>query len=684
MISLRFAALASLVIATAETVAAPVVGAQTSTVASPDGRTVVSLALRDGRLTWSVVRDKRRVVMPSRLGFTFRNAPALEAGLRVADSARASFDETFTLPWGEVARVRDQHNELRVKVIETAPPAREFWVSVRVFDDGLGFRYYLPDQPNLKDFEIMDELTEFSMAEDMKAWWIPANVPTNDRTEMLYSTGPISKLTLVHTPLTLVGTNGLHAVIHEADLVDYAGMHLAGRSESRTLRASLARWKDGSAVKGRTPFITPWRTLQLADSPEQLAPQLLTLKLNPPSRIANTSWVRPMKYDGIWWAMHLNVWTWSSGARHGATTEHAKQYIDFAAANGLGGTLVEGWNRGWDGNWLLGGGSFSFTQSYPDYDLAAVAKYANDKGVGLIVHNETSAFVENYEQQLDSAFTVYQKLGVHTIKTGYVGDTANPGGHDHQGQYMVRHHRHVIETAAKHGIAVVMHEPIKDTGERRTWPNMLSREGARGQEYNAWGGEGGNPPEHETILFFTRLLAGPMDFTPGIFNLLITRSETNTPRTPNDSRPRTTLAKQLALYVVLYSPVQMAADLIENYANQPGFQFIRDVAVDWDTTRVLHGRIGDDVVVARKTKGKDEWFIGAITDEAARTVDVSLNFLPKGQQYVADIYADGKGANWRDNPLALSITHQPVTAAERLKIVMAPGGGQAIRLRRVP
>ena len=676
MTSLRLAACAALALCLA-----PAAGAQGSSVTSPDGRTVVSLAVTDGQLRWSVARDGRPVVMPSRLGFTFRHASALGDSLRLADSVRSEFDERFTMPLGEVATVRDQHRELRVKVVETTAAAREFWVTVRVFDDGLGFRYELPAQPNLKDFEIMDELTEFSMAEDMKAWWIPANISTPDRQEMLFSSGHISKLDLVQTPLTLVGTSGLHVVIHEANLVDYAGMALQGRSESRTLKTSLARWKDGSAVKGRTPFVTPWRTLQLADGAEQLVPSVLGLKLNPPSRIADTHWIRPMKYDGIWWGMHVNTMTWSSGALHGATTANTKAYIDFAATNGLGGTLVEGWNLGWDTNWMLHGDGFSFTQPYPDYDLAGVAAYAREKKVALIVHNETGSFVENYERQIDSAFALYQRLGVTAIKTGYVGDTTNPGGHAHQGQYMVRHHRRVIETAASRGISVVMHEPIKDTGERRTWPNMISREGARGQEYNAWGGEGGNPPEHETILFFTRMLSGPLDFTPGIFNLLVSRSGTNVPRTPVDARPRTTLAKQLALYVVLYSPVQMTADLIENYAGQPAFQFIRDVAVDWDTTRVLHGRIGDDVVVARKTKGKDEWFVGAITDEEARTVDVSLDFLPKGRRYVAEVYADGPKANWRDNPLPVSITSRPVDGSTRLRIAMAAGGGQAIRIR---
>ncbi|MCU0626081.1 MAG: glycoside hydrolase family 97 protein [Gemmatimonadaceae bacterium] len=662
---------------------APVAAAQAQSlrVASPDGRNVVTLAIDRGMLTYAVARGPVQVVRPSRLGFRFRTEGVLGEGLRLVDSARTTRDTTFTLPWGEVARVHDRHAELRVVVEETRPPGRRFGVVVRAFDDGIAFRYELPAQPNLGDFEIIDELTEFVMAEDAKAWWIPANVPSPDRQEMLWSSGPVSKLDTVHTPLTMQMTTGTQVVIHEADLVDYAGMYLAGRSEGRTLRASLAKWKDGAAVKGRTPFVSPWRTIQLADRPEQLAPSLLTLKLNPPSRIADTRWIRPMKYNGIWWAMHVNTATWSSGPRHGATTANTKRHLDFAAANGLGGTLVEGWNVGWDGDWTKAGDKFSFTQAYPDYDLPGVAAHAKAKGLSLIVHNETSTFIENYERQLDSAFALYQRLGVTAIKTGYVGDTTSPGGHAHQSQYMVRHHRRVIETAARYGITVDMHEPIKDTGERRTWPNMLAREGARGQEFNAWGGEGGNPPEHETILFFTRMLAGPMDFTPGIFNLLLTRSGTGVARTPEDARPRTTLAKQLALYVVLYSPLQMAADLPENYEGQPAFRFIRDVAVDWDTTVVLHGRIGDDVVVARKAKGKDEWFLGAITDEEARTIEVPLSFLGGGS-WVAETYADGPGADWRSNPLPVAITSRTVTRAVTLRIAMAPGGGQAIRFRR--
>jgi alpha-glucosidase len=331
---------------------------------------------------------------------------------------------------------------------------------------------------------------------------------------------------------------------------------------------------------------------------------------------------------------------------------------------------------------MAGRGKFSFTQPYPDYDLPAVAAYARSKGVTLIAHNETGMGVENYERQIDSAFALYERLGIRAIKSGYVNDKTD-AGHSHTGQYMVSHYRKVVEAAAKHGIAVDVHEPIKDTGERRTWPNMMSREGARGQEYNAWGGEGGNPPEHETILFFTRLLAGPMDFTPGVFDVQI-RLPSGVRRTPEDSRPRTTLAKQLALYVVLYSPLQMAADVIENYEGQPAFQFIRDVAVDWDTTRVLDGKIGDYVVVARKARGKDEWFMGAITDEERRTFDVPLVFLPAGRRYVAEIYADGPAASWRDNPESIVISSRAVTSATRLRVMLAPGGGQAIRIRRAP
>jgi alpha-glucosidase len=651
-------------------------------VASPDGKNQVAVGLREGAAYYSVDRAGKHVILPSRLGFTFRGTRPLGDSLRIVSSERAARDTTWSLPWGEVARVREHYNELRVRFAETVAPHRQFAVAVRAFDDGIGFRYEVADSGGFGDFEMTDELTEFTLADDARAWWIHANVPRPDRYEDLYSSSPVSELDTVQTPLTIEMQNGIRLVIHEANLVDYAGLQLAGRYESTTLRAALAPWADGIKVRGHAPFATPWRTIQLADRVEDLAPSVLGLKLNPPSRIENTSWITPMKYDGIWWAMHLGINTWNEGPKHGATTANAKRYIDFAAANGLKGTLVEGWNTGWDGDWMKNRNGFSFTQAYPDYDLPAVAAYARSRGVSLIMHNETAMGVENYERQLDSAFSLYQHLGLHAVKTGYVNDKTLAGD-SHTGQYMVRHYRKVVETAAKYGIAVDVHEPIHDTGERRTWPNMMSREGARGQEYNAWGGEGGNPPEHETILFFTRMLSGPMDFTPGIFDLLIKRP-TGTPRTPDQPRPRSTLAKQLALYVVLYSPLQMAADLPENYQGQPAFQFIRDVAVDWDTTRVLAGRIGDYVAVARKTKGKDEWFVGAITDEEPRTFDLPLSFLPNGRRYVAQIYADAPTASWRDNPEAIRISSQPVTSATRLHVVLAPGGGQAIRLVPAP
>jgi alpha-glucosidase len=642
---------------------------------------VVTVETREGGLFYRVDRDGRKLILPSRLGFAFRGAPPLRDGLALAGTQRAAVDETWEQPWGEVARVRDHHNELRVSVAETAAPGRRFDLVVRVFDDGVGFRYVLPDQPALQAFEIQDELTEFVFADNARSWWIPSDRPRKDRSEMLYSSSPVSVLDSVQTPLTLETRDGsTFIVIHEAHLVDYPRMFLAGeRGESRTLRAALAPLADGVKARGRTPFATPWRTIQLADRAADLAPSVLGLNLNPPSVLAPTDWIRPMKYVGIWWGMHIGTMTWESGPRHGATTENAKRYIDFAAANGFGGVLVEGWNVGWDGDWIANADAFSFTKAYPDYDLPAVAAYARQHGVALIAHNETSGGLANYERQLDSAFALYRSLGIHAIKSGYVIDTI-PGGHSHYSQEMVRHHRKVIEAAARYGIMMDVHEPLHDTGERRTWPNMMTREGARGQEYNAWSGDGGNPPEHETILFFTRLLAGPMDYTPGIFDLLLA-SAGGGPRLPEAARVRTTLAKQLALYVVLYSPLQMAADLPANYEGQPAFKFIHDVPVDWERTRVLDGRIGDFVVVARQERGGTDWYLGAITDEEARTLEVPLSFLPPGRRFVAEIYADGAGAHWLRNPLPVAISERRVDAGTTLTLALAPGGGQAIRIR---
>ena len=654
-----------------------------SQVASPNGRNVVAVSIREGGLFYSLKRDGKDLLFPSRLGFMFRGAPSLRDSLRIVTSTRSSFDSTWTQPWGEVAKVRDHHNQLRVTVQERNTRARKFDIVVRAFNDGIGFRYEIPSQPGLNDVVIMDELTEFSFADNPRAWWIPSDHPRLDRSEMLWSSSPVSRLDSVQTPITTESTDGkTFMVIHEANLVDYPRMFLAGIGlESRTLTAALAPMRGGAKVSAKTPLVTPWRTIQVADRAADLTPSVIGLNLNPPNAIGDVSWVKPMKYVGIWWGMHIGTNTWHSGPKHGATTAETKRYIDFAAANKLGGVLVEGWNIGWDGNWIDNRNAFSFTQPYPDYDLPGLAAYARSKNVRIIVHNETSGGIENYEKQMDEAFKLYNSLGLDAIKSGYVTDTLS-GGHSHYSQFAVRHHRHVLDMAAKYKIGMVVHEPIHDTGERRTYPNMLSREGARGQEYNAWAGDGGNPPEHESILFFTRMLTGPMDFTPGIFDLMITRPE-GKPRGAFDPRPRTTLAKQLALYVVLWSPVQMAADLIENYANQPAFQFIRDVAVDWEQTKVLEGKIGDYVIVARQQRNSPDWFIGAVTDEQARTFDVPLSFLPAGKTFVAEIYADGPGANGITNPLPIAISKRNVTSTSRLTVRMVPAGGQAIRLHAI-
>ena len=470
----------------------------------------------------------------------------------------------------------------------------------------------------------------------------------------------------------------LHLSIHEAALVDYSGMDLR-RVQGRVFKATLMPSSTGPKVTRDAPFTTPWRVIMIApDAPALYKSAQIILNLNEPNRLGDVSWVKPMKYVGIWWAMHLDQATWNSGPKHGATTANAKRMIDFAAANGFKGVLVEGWNKGWDGPWFGNGWDFSFTQWYPDFDLPAVAAYANSKGIALIGHHETAGNIANYEKQMGPAFDLYQRLGIHNVKTGYVADAGGIQalGADgkihfewHQGQVMVRHHLKVVTEAAKRHITVDAHEPVKDTGLRRTYPNWVSREGERGMEYNAWG-EPKNPPEHEANLVFTRMLSGPMDFTPGILSLM---GKGNTPIL-------STLAKQLALYVVIYSPIQMAADLPENYEKNPAaFQFIKDVAVDWDDTRVLAGEVGDLAVFARKARNSPEWFLGAVGDEQERHFDVSLSFLDRGQRYEAQIYRDGDTADYRTNPRSIAIEKRIVTAADRLAERIAPGGGTAVR-----
>ncbi|WP_449301902.1 glycoside hydrolase family 97 protein [Pseudoxanthomonas mexicana] len=645
-------------------------------VASPDGTIVVELATdNDGRPAYAVSRKGQPVIASSRLGFLLLDAPKFERNIEIVQPRTRPFDETWEQPWGERRSIRNHYNELTVTLKEKAKPFRSFDVVFRVFDDGVGFRYRFPKQPGLEQVKIGEELTEFSLARDATAWWIPAG--EWNREEYLYHRTPIQQVGDAQTPITFRFEDGTHLSIHEAALVDYSGMNLT-RVEDRKLKADLTPGIGEGKVVRAAPFDTPWRTLLLSDDAAGLAMSSLTLNLNEPNALGDVSWMKPMKYVGVWWEMHLDLKSWASGPKHGATNENVRKHIDFAAKHGFGGVLVEGWNVGWDGDWFGNGEDFSFTQSYPDFDLEALTRYARSKGVVLIGHHETSGNAAHYESQLGAAFDLYQRVGVPAVKTGYVADAsqAKVTGADgkrhyawHEGQDMARHHLKVVTEAAKRRIAVNPHEPIKDSGLRRTYPNWITREGARGMEFSAWG-QPGNPPEHEANLVFTRLLAGPMDYTPGIFGM----------KTRSTDGIATTWAKQLSLYVVIYSPLQMAADLLENYEKNPApFQFIKDVPVDWDDTRVLNGEVGDYVTIARKERGGPNWYLGALTDEDGRTLSVPLTFLDEGRRYTAQIYRDGDQAHWKTAPQDIVIEERSVVRGDTLTLKLAPGGGQAIR-----
>ncbi|HEX3696353.1 MAG TPA: glycoside hydrolase family 97 protein [Polyangia bacterium] len=634
------------------------------------------------RPVYRVSRFGEPVITDSWLGFALKEGGRLDRDLAVVDEARRSVDQTWEQPWGERRFVRDHYNELRVRLAERSGARRQLVIVFRVFDDGVGFRYEFPDQPALKDVIIDDELTEFSVAAPSTAWWIPAGQPTD--LELPIHQTPLAEVSAAQTPLTLRTRNGLHIALHEAALVDYAGMRLR-RTDEQHLVAELAPSSEGWRVRRSAPFVTPWRTIQIADSaPALYRSSDLILNLNEPNKLGDVSWVKPGKFIGVWWEMHLDHWTWGTGPRHGATTAHAKRYIDFAAKNGFAGVLVEGWNVGWDGDWQANGDRFDFTRATPDFDLKTVASYARSKGVTLIGHHETAGAVSHYEDQLAAALDLYRSVGVDSVKTGYVADANQIERRDaagvvhhewHDGQFMARHHLKVVTEAARRHITIDSHEPIKDTGLRRTYPNWLSREGARGMEWNAWG-HPVNDPDHEAMLVFTRMLSGPFDFTPGIFVL--------DPTQPG-CRVKSTLAKQLALYVVLYSPLQMAADRIENYeANPRPFQFIKDVPTDWAETVVVNGEIGDYVTIARKDRHSENWYLGAITDEEGRVLSVPLGFLTPQRRYRAQIYRDGDGAHWKTAPLQIAIEDKEVTSADTLTLRLAAGGGQAIRFVPLP
>jgi alpha-glucosidase len=647
---------------------------------SPGKVLQVCVSAENGKVFYEVSRRGRPVLQKSALGLQFVGEKAAQITARAGSVARNSVDTSWEQPWGEERTIRDRHNELRVPFRGDTPNTQAFDVVVRAFDDGFGLRYDYRGIPKDRAVAIGDELTEFRPVGDYDAWWFEAY--QKERDEYLYHRTRLDAVSKAETPLTLE-SSGLYLSIHEAALVDYASMTLA-RTGPNTLKADLMAWSDGVKVRRTGPFKTPWRTVLVTETPGQLTDSRMELNLNEPNKLGDTSsYARPGKYVGIWWEMHLNRSTWASGAKHGATTANTRGYIDFAAKYGFGGVLVEGWNTGWDGDWVANGDGFSFTQPYPDFDLAQVTAYAASKGVSLIGHNETAGAIANYEAQMEAGLAQYAKYGVHVVKTGYVKPNGTiqrvtADGVTHKewfaGQYLVRHHLRVAETAAKYRIAIDAHEPVKDTGLRRTYPNMMSREGARGQEFNAWG-DPTNPPEHVVILPFTRLLAGPMDFTPGIFD--VTEGKTEVAK-----RAQSTLANQLALYVVIYSPLHMAADLPQNYERHlDAFQFIRDVPTDWERSRTIDARIGDYIVVARQQRNGQDWYLGALTDEQARSLPVALDFLTPGRRYQAQIYRDAPGADYRTNPVAYDITQQTVTSTDRLDLALAPGGGTAIRFK---
>jgi hypothetical protein len=676
-------------------------------IASPEDTHQIEFYVSDkGTLHYLVKRSGEIVIDTSAMHFDFKDQPSLKGNLALKSYNINSVDENWEMPWGEQRMVRNRYNELILKLEETKKPNRPLNIYFKAYEDGIALRYEFPQQQGVDTVMITNEHTEFKLTGDHTTWWIPGDW---DIYEHLYQTTKVSEINAkalkdhanlastylpenaVNTPVTMRSDTGLHLSFHEANLTDYAGMTLKVDTKSLTLTSNLVGSERTSyKVKRALPFKTPWRTVQIADKATELINSKLIVNLNEPNKLGDISWFEPKKYVGIWWEMHVNKATWDYGmtldndgkwvdtgkahGKHGATTANTKRYIDFAAANNIKGVLVEGWNTGWE-RWIGfedREGVFDFVTPYPDYDLEALARFGKDKGVEIIMHHETSAAPRTYEQQLDTAYSLMKKLGIHSVKTGYVGKLI-PKGEYHHGQWMVNHYRKVLETGARYQVAINAHEPIKATGLRRTYPNAISREGLRGQEFNAWAQDGGNPPEHLPIVAFTRMLAGPIDFTPGVFDIALP--------TKKDNQVNTTLAHQLALYVVIYSPIQMACDLPENYENQPAFQFIRDVGVDWEQTIVLNGEVGDFVTIARQEKETGNWFVGGITDENKRTITITLDFLEEGKTYAAGIYRDGENAHYRDNPTSVRIENKELKKGDTLTFKLAAGGGFAVSFK---
>lgn len=708
--------------------AAATIGASAQEVLrSPDGELELRFSLSDkGEPTYALDYKGRAVVLPSRMGLELRgDAPALEFGAEIqkggygepvslydgfeqCGAVRSEFDETWQPVWGEESSIRNRYNELAI-TLRQPQSGRQMVVRFRLYDEGVGFRYEFPEQEAMTYFTIREERTQFAMTGDHTAFWIPGDYDTQeyDYTEsklseirqlMQQAITPNSSQTPfsptgVQTALQLKSDDGLYINIHEAALVDYPCMHLDLDDERMVFTSHLT--PDAQGWKGymQTPCHTPWRTVMVTDDAREILASRLILNLNEPCAIEDTSWIKPVKYVGVWWEMitgksdwaytqelpsvHLGVTDYAAvkpSGRHAANNENVRRYIDFAAEHGFDQVLVEGWNVGWE-DWFghTKDYVFDFVTPYPDFDIEALNNYAHEKDVRLMMHHETSSSVRNYERHLEAAYDLMNRHGYNAVKSGYVGDIL-PRGEHHYGQWMVNHYLYAVQEAARHHIMVNAHEAVRPTGLCRTWPNLIGNESARGTEYQAFGG---TKPMHVTLLPFTRLQGGPMDYTPGIFSMEVSKLNP-----ANNSHVNATIANQLALYVTLYSPLQMAADVPEHYEQyMDAFRFIKEVAVDWDESRYLLAEPGDLIVIARRAKGTAKWFVGGVTDENRRTAEFSFDFLDPEKSYVATLYADAPDANYRTNPEAYTIRTGKVTAKSKLKVEMAPGGGFALSIR---
>jgi alpha-glucosidase len=649
---------------------------------SPDGSIVLAVTTdNDGRARYAISRKGKLLIAPSSMGFILTDGLNMTRGWEITGAETGTADSTWEQPWGERRFVRDHYNEITVHFAQAKDQGeRRMDVHFRLFDTGVGFRYELPKQNAITTMKIADEVTEFDVVGKGTAWWITGG--EWNRYEQVYQKTPIDAVATAHTPITMRLDDGTHLAFHEAALVDYSAMWFK-RAEGQKFRSTLSPSSQGPRVVRGLPFNTPWRTIRFGDKAADLVENDIDLSLNEPNKIGDVSYFKPQKYIGIWWGMIRGDWTWAEGPRHGATTARAKQYIDFAAKHGFSGVLVEGWDKGWNGNWLGTGQDFSFTQATPDFDIKAVAAYGAKNHVELIGHHETGGNIANYEAQLDDAMKLYNSLGMHSVKTGYVADMGGvqaPCPTDpvkicmewHDGQRQVQHHLHVVQTAAKYHITVDAHEPVKDTGLRRTYPNWVSREGARGMEYNAWG-QFANGPSHEATLVYTRMLSGPMDFTPGILSL----------EGANHAPLASTLAKQLGLYLAIYSPIQMAADFIENLEAHPKeLAFIQRVPADWAQSHLIAGEVGEYAIFARQDRNSPDWYVGGVNDATARTVKLSFDFLDAGRSYTATIYKDGEGATYlTDARHKIAYETRVVKKGDSLSLWLAPGGGAAIALK---